>query len=235
MAAGEGSRLAADGVLEPKPLVAIGGIPQIVRLARSLYALGCAPVTCLIREDLSPRLKQLTSDYMDLADLQCVPARTPSSLHTLALGLEGAPAEPVFCTMVDTVMRPTDWLRVYDGCRRALLDGAAGAVAVTPYTGGEGSLYVVLDTAGQIRELRDGPLSALVTGGVYALAPSAQSVAREARSVGVSRVRNFLRQLLALGFRLDSVQVECIVDLDRASDLRRAAQVLHAPLSVLKA
>jgi len=194
-------------------------------------SLGCDPVHCVLREDLAPDLLSLGREFEDLATLQCVSARTPSSLHTLALGLDTVPDGPVFCTMVDSVMGPSDWRRLFDGFQGALRDGADAALGVTRDVGGEGSLYAVLDSSRRVRELRDGPPAPFVTAGVYALAPSVRSVARAAAEAGLSRMRNFLRHLLGLGFRVESVAVERVVDLDRASDLERAAQVLHSTSS----
>lgn len=228
LAAGEGSRLAADGVEEPKALVPIGGVPQVVRLARTLRALGCGSALCVLREDLAPRLAALRDDEGTAAPLACLPVRTPSSLHSLVLGLDALPDGPVFCSMVDTVMALEDWPRVYGASVRALRDGAAAALAVTPDTGGESPLYAAVDPLGRVLSLRDDPPAPFVTGGVYAFAPEARAVAREAVESGLHRMRAFLRLLVERGRPVHAVTAGRIIDLDRSSDLREADRLLGA-------
>ncbi len=53
LAGGRGSRLAADGVEAPKALVEVGGRPQIVNLIETFAELGCASVTCMVREGIT--------------------------------------------------------------------------------------------------------------------------------------------------------------------------------------
>ena len=51
LAGGEGSRLAADGVAVPKPMVAVAGRAQAVHLVETLLGLGCPTVTCMVRDE----------------------------------------------------------------------------------------------------------------------------------------------------------------------------------------
>src|SRR5258706_3349964 len=108
LAGGEGSRLRSDGVSTPKPFVELDGQPLLLRLGACLRALGCESVTALVRgsalDRAGPRLQLDASDAM-----RVVACETPSSLHTLARGLETVPPGPVLCSMVDTVMRDSDW------------------------------------------------------------------------------------------------------------------------------
>src|SRR3989449_6419032 len=53
LAGGEGARLAAGGIVVPKPLVEVAGKPQLLRLLETLDALGCDSLTCAIRADLA--------------------------------------------------------------------------------------------------------------------------------------------------------------------------------------
>src|SRR4029077_7073141 len=53
LAGGEGSRLAARRIAEPKALVPIGGVPQLLRLARVLERVGAESITCLVRRGVS--------------------------------------------------------------------------------------------------------------------------------------------------------------------------------------
>ncbi len=129
LAGGEGSRLAAGGIAVPKPLVEVAGKPQIVGLLETLAALGCSSLTCAVRADF-PAVRRLLDGRRFGLPLTMVECRTPSSLHTLVEGLAAVPPGPVFCSMVDTVMRPEDWRSVYRGAgaRRAAAEALGRGV-----------------------------------------------------------------------------------------------------------
>jgi len=126
------------------------------------------------------------------------------------------------------VMAREDWREVYEGSTRALREGAAAALAVTPDTGSEGPLYATVDSGDRVISLEDGPAAPFVTGGVYAVAPEARALAHEAVGSGLHRMRAFLRLLLERGRRVDAVTVARIIDLDRRSDLEEAGRLLGA-------
>ncbi len=132
LAGGEGSRLAAGGIRVPKPLVEVAGRPQIVGLLETFAALGCRSLTCAVRADF-PAVMRLLDGRRFGPPLSVVECRTPSSLHTLVEGLRVVPAGPVFCSMVDTVMRPADWRAVFRATERYLEEGTEMVLAVTPY------------------------------------------------------------------------------------------------------
>src|SRR2546425_13288391 len=166
LAGGRGSRLAADGVEAPKPLVEVGGRPQIVNLIETFTDLGCESIICMVRDGITVHVPRPTVVRT---------CRTPSSLHTLVAGLAIVPPGPVFCAMVDTVMPAADWRRLYRGVTQCLDEGAAAALAVTPFVDDELPLYVTRDAQGFATGIADTPGeradSAVVTGGVYGLSP----------------------------------------------------------------
>ena len=219
LAGGEGSRLAASGVAEPKALVPIGGVPQLLRLARVLERVGAESITCLVRRGVS-----LEPVALELARLR-VPVRvheclTPSSLHTLVAGLAVVPPGDVFCTMVDTVMRPDDWLRVATETQALLAAGADAALVVTPFVDDERPLYVARDALGRVTQVTDAAVPVpLVSGGVYALGPRARLAAVAALAAGQERMRAFLRTLVQDGHDVRAVEVAQIVDLDHRRDV----------------
>jgi NDP-sugar pyrophosphorylase family protein len=224
LAGGEGSRLAADGIGGPKATVAVAGQPQLVRLVRTLDALGCESITCMLRDAESvvvPSFDEaLGGTGHPAPPVRVVTCHTPSSLHTLVDGLAAVPRGDVFCTMVDTVMRTRDWRAVFDGAVQAMADGADAVLAVTPFVDDERPLWVHRDAAGIARavgEIRSDP--PCVTGGVYAFNPRARTEAATARRQGASRMRGFLAQMVADGYRVATVEVPRIVDVDRRHDL----------------
>lgn len=229
LAGGEGSRLRADGVSVPKPLVAVGDEPLVARLLRTLAELGCETLTCMVRADLPAVFAYLEGRRFG-PPLDVRACRTPSSLDTLVEGLARIPDGPVFATMVDTLMPAEDWRTVYDGAARSLGAGQDVVLAVTPFVDDEAPLYVRVDRAGQVTELGNERLEPpCVTGGVYALSPAARRAAALARAQGIGRVRGFLIWLRGQGWSIGTVSVERILDIDHESDLRLANAWLGSP------
>ena len=221
LAGGEGSRLAAGGIAVPKPLVEVAGRPQIVGLLETFAALGCASLTCAVRADF-PAVRRLLDGRRFGPPLTVVSCRTPSSLHTLVEALRGMAGGPVFCSMVDTVMRPEDWEAVYRATGRYLEEGAELVLAVTPYVDDESPVYVSRH-GGDVRAVSDAPLTPVcVTGGVYGLSAAARLAAADAVARGVHKMRAFLKALVAEGWRVAAVEVPRIIDIDRPSDLQTA-------------
>jgi NDP-sugar pyrophosphorylase family protein len=229
LAGGEGSRLSADGVNVPKPLVRVAGEPLVIRLLALFASLGCETLTCMVREDLTDVFQLLERRDFGLP-LVVRPCATPSSLHTLAEGLQAVPAGPVFCTMVDTVMLAADWHKVYAGSARGLAGGADAMLVVTQFVDDESPVYVSTDDAGLVQAVSDIPLApVLVTGGVYGFSAAARVAAAEAVGQGVQRMRGFLKWLVARGNRVGTLAVSRIIDIDHLSDLRLANAWLGSP------
>ncbi len=225
LAGGEGSRLVADGVDTPKALVEVAGRPQILNLIQTLEELGCESVTCMVREGVRVDAP---------ASVVVRSCRTPSSLHTLIAGLAVVPPGSVFCTMVDTVMPPEDWRRVYAGVTDQLRGGSFAVLAVTPFVDDERPVYVRRDAHGRATDIADTPgekpEATVVTGGVYGLSPGARRLATVALSTG-SRMRAFLKLLIDVRAPVATVEVPKIIDLDHRRDLEAAESWLGTKAS----
>jgi NDP-sugar pyrophosphorylase family protein len=217
LAGGAGTRLRADGVTESKPLVRVADTPQLVRLAGLLRALDCSTITAFLQRDFLDEAQEL-----DLpAELRIVPCTTPSSLHTLALAVRTVPPGPIFCTLVDTVMRPLDWARVFVQACNDVMVGAEVVLAVTrAQDRADRPLYV--EVSGNRAATRIGESPAQYVGaGVYAFAPRARRGILEAVGRGQSHLRSYLMQCPTQA-RTRVVVVPRVIDLDHASDLREA-------------
>ena len=229
LAGGEGSRLSGEGVDVPKPLVRVGGEPLVIRLLAVLASLGCETLTCMVRAEFTTVFRLLEGQEFG-RPLEVRPCLTPSSMHTLAEGLQALQAGPVFCTMVDTIMPAASWRDVYAATARGLAGGADAMLAVTPFVDDESPLYVSTDGAGFVQAVSDDPLvPARVTGGVYGLSTAARQAAAEAVGQGVQRMRGFLKWLVTRGSRVGTIAVPRIIDIDHQSDLRLANAWLGSP------
>lgn len=222
LAGGEGARLRADGVATPKAFVEIGGRPLLFRLVETLRDLGCVSITAAVRRSVLHQAAGLARDAAGVG-LTVVPCDTPSSLHTLARGLEAVPPGPILCTMVDTVMRAADWEQLFARGDRLLQDGADACVAVTSFVDDEKPLWVTRRPDGMVRAFgAERVTPALVTGGVYFLSSGIRDLAPRVVSLGVERMRGFLGWLVEHGYHVATAEVERIVDLDRGRDLAQA-------------
>ena len=229
LAGGEGSRLAADGVAEPKAAVPVAGRSQILRLAETFDALGCTDVTCMVRATFPEVIESVRTVQLANGRPRVIACETPSSLHTLVEGLLRIPAGPVFCSMVDTVMPARDWQHVYDEATRNLSEGADLVLAVTPHVDDEQPLWVERGPNGDAIRIGGRPvMPPCVTGGVYAIGPRARAAAMRVWREGGSRMRYFLSALVDEGARVATTEVALIVDLDHKSDLGLADALLAA-------
>ena len=84
IAAGEGSRLAQEGVQSPKPLVKVGGERLIDRLIRVFMANGASEICVICNEQMTA----VANHLKEIAEAGRVPLKyvvksTPSSMHSL--------------------------------------------------------------------------------------------------------------------------------------------------------
>ena len=221
LAGGEGSRLAATGVVVPKALVPIGGRAQVARMVAACRRVGCDTVTCAVREDLAPAVVDAIADPA----VQVVAVRTLSSLHTLEAGLRAIGDGDVLCTLVDTVMRAADWDTAHRRAVQALREADA-VVVVTPFVDDDAPLWTDVAADGSVRAFGRRGDRDLVTGGVYWLGPTARAAATVAVAAGVMRLRGFLAGLIEAGYRVRAIEVRKIVDVDTSADLDAALALI---------
>lgn len=223
IAAGEGSRLAQEGVLLPKPLVNLDGRPMIERLISLMVQAGAESVSVIVNEQ-SPDVKAALEAMTPGVPLRIVVKSTPSSMHSfyeLSQTMRGLGR--FVLTTVDTIFRAPDFLAYTRAFAEAgtELDGMMG---VTAFVDDEKPLYVATDADLRITGFLDAPSpdTHFISGGIYGLGQEAIDVLDDCMARGVSRMRNYQRALVEAGLSLRAFPFGKIVDVDHASDIAGA-------------
>jgi len=227
IAAGEGSRLAQEGVARPKPLVELGGEPMIMRLFNIFCRCNAESISVIIN-DFMPEVKVFLDSLTLDVPLNVVIKSTPSSMHSFwELSKVMKPGK--FClTTVDTIFREDDFARYIAAFEAD--DKHDGLWAVTPFIEDEKPLYVDVDCCMNIKAFCDKPFDGAkyVSGGVYAMSDKAFPVLNQCIEAGVSRMRNFQRALVEAGMKLKAFSIDKIIDVDHASDIEVAQNFINA-------
>jgi NDP-sugar pyrophosphorylase family protein len=227
IAAGEGSRLRADGITAPKPLVPVGGVPIIERLLLSLHRCGISAAHCIINEE-STVVREYVEGLRLPLSVSFLVKSTPSSMHSLFELSARLAGDPRFLlTTVDSIFD--------EGDLRGLVAAAAadpapdGFLAVTDFVDDENPLWVEASPGGRILSFSKAPGAKWVTGGLYVLSGRVFDEIGPARRAGMERLRNFLSHLAGAGYDLRIFPFSRIVDVDRAGDIRQAERMLGGP------
>ena len=225
IAAGEGSRLAQEGIAKPKPLVELQGEPMIGRLINIMLRCNAESISIIINEHMTEVRKYLES--LDLpVPLNLVIKTTPSSMHSLWHLIKVIP-EGKFClTTVDTIFKEQDFKGYIDAFEADTVHD--GMWAVTPFVDDEKPLWVEVNKKMNIIAFRDKGWKGAkyVSGGVYAMTDKAFEVLDHCIEKGISKMRNFQRALIEAGHELQAYSIEKIVDVDHAGDIETAEAFL---------
>ena len=234
IAGGEGSRLTAEGVKEPKPLVRITGEKLLDRLVRVFWDNGAEGIVVAFRESMTDVAAQLNrlqgcADGNGLAPIICTGVETPSSMHSLAAIIDRLAEGPFCVTTVDTVFREDSFRLYIKAFKQCVESGEAdGMMAVTSLIDDEKPLYVAVDGSMNITGFLDENHNCrYVSAGIYGLTPRAADVLRHCVERGESRMRNFQRALLREGLRLKAFDIGRAFDIDHAADIMKAEQFLR--------
>ena len=225
IAAGEGSRLAQEGVAKPKPLVELQGEPMIGRLINIMLRCNAESISIIVNERMTEVREYLQSLELPVP-LNLVVKSTPSSMHSL-WHLSRVIPEGKFClTTVDTIFREEDFKGYIDAFEAD--ETHDGMWAVTPFVDDEKPLWVDVDDEMTITAFRDKRWDGAryVSGGVYAMTDGAFEVLERCIEQGVSRMRNFQRALIENGLYLQAYSIDKIVDVDHAGDIATAEAFL---------
>lgn len=227
ISAGEGSRLSQEGVALPKPLVQLNGMAMIDRLVHIFAQNGAEQVVIIINNEVA-LTKEHVAALKETSEvpLEVIVKTTPSSMHSfyeLSRFLKG----DKFClTTVDTIFREDEFAAFIEAFKAS---GKDGMMAVTDYIDDEKPLYISTDEKLNITGFHDAatPDCRYISGGIYCLTPKAIDTLEKCMEKGMSRMRNFQRQLVADGLQLEAYPFSKILDVDHASDIVKAEAFLN--------
>ena len=157
--------------------------------------------------------------------LEVVVKTTPSSMHSF-YELNSYLKDDKFClTTVDTIFREEEFSTFIEAFKQSDKDGY---MAVTDFIDDEKPLYISTDEALNITGFHDEAISGCryISGGIYCLTPTAVKTLHGCMEKGMSRMRNFQRQLVADGLKLKAYPFTKILDVDHASDIVKAENFL---------
>lgn len=227
IAAGEGSRLVQEGIKWPKPLVQLNGTTLIDRLINVFLKNDASSISIIINEEMTEVQEYLRNLKLPVPFYLLVKS-TPSSMHSfyeLSHYLDG---DSICLTTVDTIFKEEEFSGYIREFRKASqLDGL---MAVTDFIDDEKPLYVDTDSDLMIRGFLDKqgePACTYISGGIYCLRRPGLKVLNNAIAQGMSRMRNYQRQLIAEGLKLKAYPFGKIVDVDHAEDIKKAEEFLN--------
>ena len=215
IAAGEGSRLRADGFTVPKPLVPVAGLPLIGAVLRNFVAAGITSITVIVNESERECVEWVRARFPAL-DVDFVVKTTASSLESFREVTGRGPAGPMLVSTVDAWCAPEDFVRFAEQAAGRPED--ATVLAVTPFVSDERPLWVTLGADGRVEALGEAG-GGLVTAGMYRVSDRAR---RPPRAPALGRLREYLAWLRRSGEPLYGEIIETVVDVDRREDVASA-------------
>lgn len=234
IAAGEGSRLAQEGVTAPKPLVTIQGEHLIDRLLRIFMDNDAEEIVVIcndLTELVSQHLMQIKNNGLhgSRVPLRFIVKSTPSSMHSFFELSKYLGDGPFVLTTVDTIFHEQEFSSYIGRFKQCLADGFDGLMGVTDYIDDEKPLYVGTDASLNITGFYDDNTNSCqyISGGIYGLNANAITTLDACMQRGESRMRNFQRALIKDGRRLQAYPFSKVLDIDHAGDIVKAETFLN--------
>ena len=242
IAAGEGSRLAQEGVQAPKPLVKVNGEQLIDRLIRVFMDNNAEEIVVICNEvmtDVADHLAEVKRMGLNgrSVPLSYVVKSTPSSMHSFFEISRFLGDGKFVLTTVDTIFRENEFAQYVKAFEQVEADGMMG---VTDFIDDEKPLYVGVekgmvitgfyDTLDDLTVNTPHPATGnpFISGGIYGLQSSAIETLKRCMERGESRMRNFQRGLIRDGLALKAYPFSKVLDIDHASDIVKAEEFLRS-------
>ncbi len=214
IAAGQGTRLRADGYRVSKPMTPVGGRPLIEHTLERFRAVGVRQVTVIVNEE-SDDCRVWLSGHRQGLDLDLVVRTTPSSYASFALVAARLAGAPALITTVDAIM-PVDAFRHFVDAAASFPSDAV-VLGLTAHVDDENPLWVTLHEDGRVLRL-GAAQGSHVTAGIYWL--PAQRIASPATDF--QRLRDYLKWLVDERQQVYGVILPLVFDIDRARDVEAA-------------
>ena len=227
ISAGEGSRLASEGISTPKPLITINGITLIDRLIDIFIRNDASSVSVIVNSENHRTIAHLRAKRLDVPFNLYIKS-TPGSMYSL-YELKPFLHDAPFClTTVDTVFRESEFIAFLKAFRNN--HHIDGLMAVTDFVDDEKPLFLDVDGDLRILDFCDErpPTGKYVSGGMYCLRPAVWPVLDITMQNGMTRMRDFQRQLVRQGLRLKAFSFSKIVDIDHAEDIAVAEELVDS-------
>ena len=229
IAAGDGSRLAQEGVTEPKPLVKVRGERLIDRLIRIFMGNNATEIVVICNEqmsDVASHLKMIQDKGLNglPVPLRFVVKSTPSSMHSFYELRNFLRDDPFILTTVDTIFDESEFHDYVLSFQDKIAQGTDALMGVTDYIDDEKPLYVGVDKVMRINGYYDIPQvnSRFISAGIYGLTASSLDILEACIEKGESRMRNFQRALVAADLRIEAFPLTKVFDIDHIEDIRKA-------------
>ena len=234
IAAGDGSRLAQEGVTEPKPLVKVREERLIDRLIRIFMGNNATEIVVICNEqmsDVASHLKMIQDKGLNglPVPLRFVVKSTPSSMHSFYELRNFLRDDPFILTTVDTIFDESEFHDYVLSFQDKIAQGTDALMGVTDYIDDEKPLYVGVDNVMRINGYYDTPQadSRFISAGIYGLTAPSLNILEACIEKGESRMRNFQRALVAAGLQIEAYPLTKVFDIDHIDDIRKADEGLN--------
>jgi NDP-sugar pyrophosphorylase family protein len=215
IAAGQGSRLRADGYRVSKPMVPVAGRPLIELALDRFRAAGVGRLTIIINET-SNDCRQWLRDHAGDFHLDLIVRTTASSYASFQAVANRLAGTPALITTIDAILPASHF---HDFLKSAgEVAPNAVALGLTAPMDDENPLWATLDPANaRIRPL-GGSSGTHVTAGLYWL--PARRLPEPA--IAFARLRDYLSWLVAERQPIYGIVLPQVFDIDRARDIAAA-------------
>lgn len=218
IAAGKGSRMASEGEMLPKPLVKIGGEPMIKRLIDSFMRCGATAISIIINEEMDEVREYLNSLELPIP-LDVIVKSTEGSLLSF-YEISDRLKDDKFClSTVDSVFDEDEFEGYIEKFKSD--SDVDGYMAVTSFIDDEIPLYIDVDENNLITKFSDEPWEGvrIISGGIYALSAKAVKALNDCIQRGITDMRDYQRELVKIGLKLQAYEFEKIIDVDHVNDI----------------
>lgn len=226
IAAGQGSRLLADGISVSKPLLEINGEPLLHRLISLFLRHDAESIALIINEEMSD-----VRTYVEQLDLpipfEWIVKNTPDSLHSFYELLPLLKETDQLClTTVDPIFYEKEFAAYIAAFQEEHSYDAL--MAVTDFIDDESPLYVKTDEHLNVLGYANAyyPGARYISGGIYCFRRNVLDLLPAVINQGVTRMRGFQQAIVDAGLPIKAFPFSKIIDVDHASDRDKAESFL---------